>query len=50
MKYIIKRYEVVLYEVEAENKEEAELKYENGDGDFVGYDENEEYIIQVVEK
>ncbi|MFI5405126.1 MAG: hypothetical protein ACHQ1D_01295 [Nitrososphaerales archaeon] len=38
-KFIISVEETAVYEIWAENKEEAQELFENGGGDFLGWDE-----------
>jgi hypothetical protein len=40
-KYIISVEEIVLYEIMADSKEDAEERFANGEGDFIGYEEGE---------
>jgi len=45
-KYLVRLHEVALYEVYADSKEEAEeLVFEKSLGDFIGYADNLETVV-----
>lgn len=46
-KYIISAEEVAVYEIWARTKEEAKELWEQGEGDFLGYDDSREKVILV---
>ena len=50
-KYWIFSSETAIYEIHAESKEEAEITFESGGGEFIGYDDEvEEAIIKITEE
>jgi len=48
-KYEIRCHEVAIYEILADDKEEAVEAFNAGEGDFIGYDDGFETVIKVKE-
>jgi len=46
-KFIISVKETAVYEIVAKDKEKAKELFEDGGGDFIGWDETDERIIKV---
>lgn len=46
-KFIISVRETALYEITAEDKEEALEIFEEGGGDFIGWDSEEERVVKI---
>ena len=46
-KFIISVKETALYEITAEDKEEALEIFEEGGGDFIGWDSEEERVVKI---
>ena len=46
-KFIIKQHETAVYEIFADSEEDAKKDFEFGGGDFLGYEESNNFIITV---